>query len=313
MDYNKARNMANQNIILDMERFLDIYKDKTTNKTLKLIQKRRWLPLYTNSSLANECAYLVGKIMGDGHLAKNFCCSFIGQKDSLEQIKRVITKIFDIDNNKVCLTKRKAKGISYLLKINDVALGKLLHMLGAPLGNKTKVEFLLPNWIRISNVFKQRFLQAILEDELTSIKLEKAYHSNYPIFKLRKEGVLLSNLGIFLQELKLLLRDFNITTSEISKPRLTSNNKYDLYFKLHRNKPNIINFAEKINFRFNKRKKNSLNKCTKILKQTRNNRKPFIDKVKISELSQKGLSIRQIAKVVNLNKSTVYRTINNVP
>ena len=82
-------------------------------------------------------------------------------------------KEFKTDSINCSLKKRKNKGISYLLQINYAFLGRILYLLGAPIGNKTKVAFKIPDWILANNTHKKRFLQAILEDELTTIKIEK--------------------------------------------------------------------------------------------------------------------------------------------
>ena len=64
--------------LLDYEDFLSNYSSKNIKCSLKGL-----FPLYLNSILAEEFAYLIGKVMGDGNLDSKFTSRFIGQKEDL--------------------------------------------------------------------------------------------------------------------------------------------------------------------------------------------------------------------------------------
>ena len=302
--------MKNKNIILGFEDVLNTYNTKIPPKQLNLLKSSKWVPLQHKSILANECAYLIGKVMGDGHLDKHYTLKFIGQKDELIFLRKLIVDKFDIDQRKISLNIKHAKGVSYILQINFVLLGRLLYVLGAPVGNKTKQSFLIPNWILKNKESKRRFLQAILEDELTTIKISKSTHSTCPKFKLAKKEEYVKNLREFMYQIKQAIESFGVTCSHLSRPTLgKSNLTLEIYFHIDRNKDNIIKFAKEIGFRSTPKKVNELNKCIKILEKTRHNRKPFIETKRILNLRKKGYSIREIGRIVNLNSSTVHRII----
>lgn len=294
--------------ILELKDFVSFYNNKILKSQVNLLKNYRWLPLKTDSPLSLEIAFLIGKICGDGNLDKNFTLRFIGKENDLKYLKQQIISNFGIEKSKFSLKKRFAKGHSTILQINCSILGRLLCCLGAPRGNKTKTRFLIPSWIMRSKEAKRKFLQAILEDELNTIKIEKSNHSNYPKFKLRKEESLKDNLFEFLMQIKKVLMDFNVFSSKISKPLMVDKGKTEFYFKIKRNKKNIINFKENIGFRTNFKKIEELDDCYKILKKTL---KPEIDIKKVLDLRAKELSIRKIAKRLNISKSTVYRLIKN--
>jgi tRNA-splicing ligase RtcB (3'-phosphate/5'-hydroxy nucleic acid ligase) len=205
-------------------------------------------------------AYLVGKVMGDGHIDKNHTVKLVGQKEDLIQIK----EYFDLPSK---IYKKEGYSISYYLNLS-VKIGRLLSAKGTPIGKKTIIQFLVPNWIlNGTDKVKKMFLQGILEDELTTIKIEKKTYSIKPQFKMSKSKELLSNHRLFLSQIKSLIEEKGIECSKISDPkRKKDQTSWDLYFCLNRNKKNILKFEKNIGFRFNKMKKLQLEECVKILR-----------------------------------------------
>lgn len=230
-------------------------------KSFNVLKKRKWFPIEYESLI--EISYLVGKIMGDGHLEKNYIASFFGEETDLFALKELIVNTFAIEEDKFLIGSKKAYGTSYFLKINDALFGRLLNLFGAPKGNKTKTEFQVPKWVWKRKIFKKRFLQAILEDELAVIKIISTGYQNSPNFKMHKRDYLGDNLFCFIEEIKILVENFGIECSNIIGPQYISKKEYphsmECYFWIQRNRKNIIKFKEKVGFRFNKHKLNSLN------------------------------------------------------
>lgn len=259
--------------------------------------------------IKEEIAYCVGKVMGDGNLDPSFTCRFIGQDSDLLRLSKLIEKKFGVPNSSLKIRMKKAKGVSYLLQVNKSSFGRTLHYYGAPIGNKTKIEFLVPKWIFSDKRYMKRFLQAIFEDELATIKISSKNHSNKPIFKMHKSEKILNNLREFLVQLKLMLSYFSVESGEIKNTNETYVQKdgtvtKDSYFWIQRNKRNIIRFCDNIGFRLNKGKLLELNKVYKVLVSTV---RPEIDKDKIMKLRKKGLTIRKIARELKIGHSTVHR------
>ena len=273
--------------------------------------ERKWLPLFNNSNLASEFAYLVAKVMGDGHLTYSFVARFSGQEKEMEELKKIINYNLGINLKKLKIVKVKAKGISYTLIVSDALLGRILFCLGAPMGNKIKSNFLVPDWIIASKRNSHMFLQGLLEDELSTVKIEKKTHSNKPRLKLAKSEELLPNLREFLNQVRMMLYTFDVNCGVIPKKANHRDDQAtrDLYFDLYRDKENIIRFGENVGFRAHKEKDKILNKCIEILKKTRHIRKPVIDISEIIWLRKKGYSIREISRKVNLNKTSVHRIV----
>ena len=303
--------MNKQKIILELNHILNTYKKRTPCSQIKVLEDRKWLPLFNNSNLSSEFAYLIAKVMGDGHLDSNFIVKFSGQEKELKKLKKIVSSILNINIKKFKIFTSKAKGIAYTLNVNDALLGRTLFCLGAPMGNKTKSNFLVPNWIIESKRNSHLFLQGLLEDELSNVKIEKKTHSNKPRLKLAKSEELLPNLRKFLNQIRMMLYAFNVNCSVIPKKANHRDDQTtrDLYFDIHRDKENIIRFGDNVGFRVYEEKLKKLNECVEILKKTRHIRKPVIDVSEIVRLRKMGHSIRKISREVNLNKTSVHNVI----
>ncbi|GAG23225.1 unnamed protein product, partial [marine sediment metagenome] len=258
--------MNKQNVLLDFEDFLNSYENKNyVNSSTK-----NKFPIYSEDPLTEEYAYLIGKVIGDGHLDSNFTLKLIGKEKDLIVLRNLIINKFGIDANKFSIRKRVSKGVSHLLQVNYAFFGRILYLLGAPRGNKTKKAFNVPPWILTNKRFKKRFLQALLEDELTAIKIRKCNYSVAPRLKLAKREELIPNLREFMQQVKEAIESFGVECSHISRPIKTRTECQDLYFRIKPNKRNIIKFKEEIGFRLNQDKIDNLKICYDILKRTLN-------------------------------------------
>ena len=291
---------------MDFTRVVNTYTKLSSRKMNSLRKECKYL---LSEDKWSFYAYLLGKVMGDGHLAKTYSLQFVhkGHKD-LEVLKHFISTLLDVPKGKMSITQRQARGTSYALRVNYALLGRILYCLGAPKGNKTKQGFLIPHWVRNSKEYSKKFLQALLEDELATIKIEKKNHSIKPKFKMAKDKRLVESLRLFLGQVKETIESFDVQCSAVSKEPKSRGDQLtkELYFDILRNKRNIIKFQEEIGFFLNREKTECLNHCCSILRATL---RPEVDKKKILTLREQGLSIREIAKEVYHGKTTVHRII----
>lgn len=264
----------------------------------------------------SEYSYLAGKIIGDGNLEKTGTIRLISSsKKDLENISKWINNTFNLSKNWVKVRRKQSSySETFVLQVNNSKFGKGLISKGIPFGNKTQRSFSVPSFVFKNTLSKKRFLQAILEDELTTIKIEKKNYSVKPQFKMAKIEDHLSNLREFLNQIRKLMIEFEIECSYVSKnPKFLSIQKsgdktYTFYFAIQRNKRNIIKFKENIGFRFNSNKIKKLDNCYKILKDTL---KPIINKNKIIELRRKEHTIRKIASLTGVSRAHVHRIVTS--
>lgn len=257
-------------------------------------------------------SYLVGKVMGDGHLEKTLgSCYFIsGEKNQLILLKEFIILNFKIEPKKISLKQEFTQkgGISYKLRINSVRFCKYLYLNGAPIGKKIEQIFFVPDWIIQDKKFQKVFLQGILEDELTTIKTEKQTNHSVAIqFKMSKTKQFYSEHKIFMTQIKDMLESFYIECGDICfQENKEDLSKFSFYFHIQRNKKNLIRFKENIGFFLNSKKTQELEKAYQIFKATL---RPEINKTEIYLYRKQGLTIRQIASKTKISHSHVHRIL----
>ncbi len=241
-------------------------------RLIAIAEKRNW---FNDASLMNEISYLIGKTTGDGHLDYHFSLVFSsGRLEDLIRIRELIIEKFQLEKYRFQINKQyRRNGVSYRLRINDASIGRLCYAFGAPMGNKTKQSFNVPEWIQNSKKYKLMYLKALLEDELSTIKIEKSNYSTSPKLKMTKEKHLTNNLFEFLSDVKGIIEEFGVSCGRVAGP-LPENFKENgidtisMYFHIQRNKRNIIKFNEEIGFRLNRKKAEFLENCCTILKST---------------------------------------------
>jgi hypothetical protein len=254
--------MNKQNILLDFEEFSNSYSQKSASFAF-----RRLFPIYLEDSITEEYSYLIGKVMGDGNLDKNFTLRFIGKEEDLLLLSKLITEKFGIDPKRLSIRGRVCKGVSYILSVNCAYLGRILSLLGAPIGNKTKTKFNVPEWISSDSSKKKRFLQALLEDELTTIKIERCNYSISPHLKLAKKEKLIPDLIEFMSQVKQTIESFGVECGPLSRP-VKAEPSLEMHFHIQRNKNNILKFRDEIGFRLNQDKIRKLDECCRIIKNS---------------------------------------------
>lgn len=295
------------NKMIYLKKILNTYNSKINLKREKKLNKN--IKIFLNIKDFSSYAYLIGKVMGDGHLSNVYNLKFIdGNKSNLEGLKKFIINNFKIKENRISIHSKKAKGRSFVLNINYALFGRVLYSLGAPKGNKTKQPFFVPQWIMSSNKYSKMFLKALLEDEISTIQIEKKNHCNSTQFKMAKEEIHLNSLRIFLEQVKDMIENCGVECSNISKIAKSKKGQKtkELYLSINRNKRNIIKFNKQIGFLLNTAKIRKLNECCNVLEKTL---RPIINKEVVLDLRKQGLSIRKIAKDMNTSSSTIFRIV----
>ena len=152
-------------------------------------------------------AKLVAFVMGDGNIQKNSSriIFFFKEQRDVEVFKKNILQHFP---------KEKPRAIKiefcYACQINNKNFMVLLNELGAPQGNKVFQPFKIPNWIYHGpNPIKLAFLSTIYGNEGS-----KPQDNRWRIqFVLSKNQANIEDLLIFLNQIKIMLYHFNISTS----------------------------------------------------------------------------------------------------
>lgn len=255
-------------------------------------------------------------IFGDGTLTPKFCTYLSGDKSDLKEIKKEFQRTFKlngkirkIQSNKIIISGRVTNGISYIFDVQGEAsqiLGRLLHTAGAPTGDKVLKPFLIPDWIMKGPKWvKKLFLEVILGNELEAPRLRKSgSHFAHVRFGMVKIRPYLSSHKRFLNQLRALLEEFDIKTSNVKSPAVKSKRKngalsYHLYFRISEDKPNLYRFYKTFKLRYTARKQKIFDNTIKIIKKSLEKELKQINYCNLAlKLRKSGLGSVRIAKIL---------------
>ena len=248
-------------------------------------------------------AYLVGYVFGDGSISRDKCnVWFYGVSTDLPKINIMLKgfqvkgtiRVYIIDNGKMVVC--------------DNAFTRLLISLGAPIGDKTKQVALIPSWVLCSSKrVKVKFLQGIFDSELSC--LQKIYDDRLPFQSLKfytsRETTQIEGGICFLNQIRKILSEFDVTTSDIKKDRTYARSDgtiaTQLYFVIHSNYVNLYKFISHIGFLTNSKRRKSVLVHSKDIENVAKSELEKIEKYKqCLELRKRGMSAYKVANNLSI-------------
>jgi hypothetical protein len=236
--------------ILRFEQLLAVYKVKKPS----LEDVRKWFPLCSSPKLAS----LVAALISDGHID---CNTYDGNprpkklilySNNPKECRWFLDTVFDLFQVHGSLVKYRPKtGFSikdsYKAVIYCAELARVFILLGVPAGDKTQCPFIVPGWITNSSPdTKKAFLSALFNFD-GSISLRTRRESSIEMnYSMNKHYALISNAELFLNQIKELLAEFEITCGKIHVRRCDGD-KFTLILFIT-NQLSILNFHTKIGF-----------------------------------------------------------------
>jgi len=249
------------------------------SQIINQLKKRDLLPLKTSSFKFAILLKIIGYILGDGYMgilnnkskkSKETIISFYGNKKDLLEIKKDLKLIgfnFYLSERKRKHTiKTLYKTYSFArsqaeLHLNSSSLFILLKALGVPDGNKTKQNFRVPKFIFKLPLWQKRlFLAGFFGAELSSPKIFKNNTFNFytPVLSINKRKKYIKSGKEFLNDIAMLLKDFNVETKKISlrkeQKNIDGETSYRLRLILSSTPKNLLNLWSKIGFEYQKEK-----------------------------------------------------------
>ncbi len=301
-----------EGILLEERDFLE-----EDGQIIEDLKERKLLPLYWNSPQLGIIAKIIGFAMGNRHLRfmkGKSVLTFYGNEESLMEIKRDL-EILRIKSN-IYASKRKYKieslsglyddlSVSSELRIPSIAFVYLLKKLGLPIGNKTEMSFRVPKWIiDAPRWIKRNFIAGVFgaAGSILNFKGYKPLPINLTQVKKRNCE---ASLNEFLQDIKLLLKEFDIE-SIIYEIRA----KEGIIKRLSIvGEKNIRNFLSRINYEYSARKKERGLFCYAYLLQKASVKKIIAEEAKLaSEIHSQQRSIAS-AFVSFVNRTFVEKPI----
>ncbi len=259
-------------------------------------------------------AKLIGYMFGDGafYLSKdNLYASAYGTKEDLEKLKEdlgrigISSKLYARSRKHKIITRygeKYFKAINYELHINNKHFKELLLNLGMPLGNKTRQEIRVPEWIKRSNkIIKRLFLAGFFGAEMSSPKTSSKTCFHCSTINQNKITILKQNCRNFLIDIALLLEEFDIkdyTISEMDDHFNKYNEKTSRLRLMISGEDNMLKLWQNIGFEYNKKRQNLGNMASLyILLKKRENHRRIELASKIKECRKKGFNIGEVKRL----------------
>ncbi len=278
---------------------------RITNKSRVFAQKI--LPLYSSP----ELAALVAALMTDGHVdwytrdgrprARKIIL-YSSEKEECEWFLRIVRSLFGTEGH----VQPYRPNCSYFKKqpykavVWNAAVARILILAGAPAGNKTEKEFLVPNWIMNGgDAVKRNFLKALFTFEGSKPRRRLRSCSFQIDLCMVKKDEFLSNGLRFLSQIGELLKAFGVNTCKIgyyAKRKGLKKANHVFHFSIMQ-QISIINFYRNIGY-FKGEKQRLLKKAVfEIAKSGRIREKPACNL--IAEMKDVFGTDRKLAAEIN--------------
>ncbi len=260
-------------------------------------------------------AKIIGYLFGDGSFCKSKyglrACAY-GCEEDLKVMKKDLARmgvnsyIYSRNKNHSITTKYgvvKFNNTEYSLHINSQKFNILLENKGLILGNKTRQEVRVPEWIKKSNlVIKRLFLAGFFGAEMSTPKTSSKTSFFCPTIDQNKIEALSQNARDFLIEISLLLEEFGIKKTAISE----MDDFYNKYgektrrFRLFvKGEEDILNLWRKIGFEYNQKRRNMANIASLyiLIKKQENNKRKELSK-RVKEYRKKGFKLSEVKRIL---------------
>lgn len=291
------------------------YHHKTPRplRAINCLKQKNLLPLkIEETERFRTILRLFSWMYGDGTLGKADCyISLTGQKDDLSFFAKEIEQNLGF-KTKITFVQTKGNGIAYHLEIQgdgNRILGRLLHAMGAPIGDRVKQVFYLPDWLISSPKWvKKEFLEILFANELQTPALDKNKTSAVKSMNLRlsKDKKLMEHHKQFLSQIKDLVNEFGLETSDISIDKGEFLRKDGIIsvaagFPILTNHINFLKFANTFNLKYCRAKQESIEKVKKkVIEEL--SKEIQITKLydKAMEMKKQGHGLAKTSRLLNL-------------
>lgn len=193
-------------------------------------------------------AKIVAYITFDGHLTENYKM-FLFTAGKISELKipaNLVHEEFDIKGRYKRIATNEY-GTSYEYRICNQPIGRIMSLLGAPSGDKIKTKFSVPEWIMKDRENSRAYLKVAFDCEGSVWKKGNGFCIS---FSMHKDNRLRKTLFDFLTDIRKILFDFNIHSTNIWFG--DGNNRKDgiktIYGKFHIKSKSLDKFYSEIGF-----------------------------------------------------------------
>ncbi|MBI2147770.1 RtcB family protein [Candidatus Woesearchaeota archaeon] len=267
--------VGKDDILAVLDRLYTSNKGNARNQILKVLKNKGLLELFLDSPKLPILLKLMGFILGDGSISfvnkKEWLISFYGKKEDLEDIRADIIalgfqckNVYERMRNHSITTYYKTVAFTFneqSISQASTALAVLLLSLGAPYGKKVASLYRVPRWIMSAPLWQKRlFLSSFFGAELSTPRAIAKCNLGQPTLNMNKLETLQENAIDFLNDIRLLLADFSVTSAApvpVNGYQYRGKQGKTVGFRitLQENTPNLLRFFETVSYEYNKHKK----------------------------------------------------------
>ncbi|MBS3135945.1 ATP-binding protein [Candidatus Woesearchaeota archaeon] len=275
-------------------------------QTAEWLKSRGLLPLKLDNPKLPLIAKVIGATLGDGGIFENINAIFLSssEKNAVEEFGRDIEAIFDLkemQNSRII--EGGEFGHSWCYQNTNRHVIRLFLALGAMRGNKTKLNYSVPSWIRLNPIFEDEFYGSFLGGEIGTPIIHK--NGNYlTSFEVGITGSnkLRENREYFLTEIRnyLLRKRVNSTSIYVGKTKRENSLIFRLLIEKKMDNVMLFLMNVKINYCIHKIRRlyTALGKWAQLKKD------------KYYELTGKGFGAETTMKMLNLTPYSLYLILN---
>ena len=276
-------------------------------QTIEELEKQGLLPLKIDNKKLPLIAKVLGATFGDGGIFENLNGISLSssEKETVEEFGHDLEQIFGLPKDQNSrIIEGGVYGHSWCYQNTNRNIIYLLLALGAPRGNKTKIELNVPGWIKLNPDFESEFYGSLLGGELGTPIIHK--RGNYltslepgitglPQFK--------ENRIAFLKELAQYLKKNRVSTTPIYEGKYKTEGSIIFRLLIEKKIDNVLLFLANIKINYCKYKTERLYKAL--------GQWAMLKKNKYHELTQKGYGAERAMKTLNLTPNSLYLLLNH--
>ena len=239
------------------------------------LRRRGLLPLTTRNPKFPYLLKLLGIVLGDGsaHLPPYVPqLSVYGKPEDLEDVSKDIARLGFrkprlYRRHRHHLLKRRAGAYSFDFEETSIHIGStslvvLLHLLGLPVGNKAKQDFMLPAYLFELPLWMRRlFLAALFGAEMSTPREVPgaAYNLEAPAYSLCKRTGFEVTGRELANQVRRLIEDFGVRTYDVITDSVDVPNTGEASHRFRvvvaSEKRNLVRFYSTVNFEYNQEKR----------------------------------------------------------
>lgn len=275
--------------LLISEKDIDRLERSFTSKLQikKKLRELELLPLYSDNEKIPYLLKIMGFLFGDGSISLNkktgdTQIGFYGKNKDLQTIQKDLNSVgfkASIYSRERSHNLNSEYGSFFFTRTEDFmknssnSLALLLHLLGTPIGEKSKQDYAVPEWILKSPLwYKRLFLASLFGAEMSSPKTltNNKFNLYGLVYSLNKRD---KQHGLqFINQISSLLEDFGVRNTLIKTREDHLNGMKSTRFRLlvHGTSENLIEFFKKINYEYNLKKRKLANAAIVWLKKKEN-------------------------------------------